>query len=221
MKVALLLPGYLDSPDYLHMITFEKGLKELGYVTERIDPCNLWNGGDINKYTLTNYIKQVKERVDFYKDENPEEIILIGHSLGGFVSIIAGCRIPEVDKIISLCSPPDTVSALGKWKGKEPRHSERNLPNDVNSSRSFDVPYTFAEDGIQYSAVEEVKRCEKPMMIFIALNDQSVAPEETEKIVTAAINPYVVRQPNMGHNFRNNQEECDIVMKEIDKFLNN
>lgn len=31
MKVALLLPGYLDSPDYLHMQTFSKRLSELGY----------------------------------------------------------------------------------------------------------------------------------------------------------------------------------------------
>ena len=40
MKLALLLPGYLDSPDYLHMKIFEKGLKGLGYTTERLDP--LW-----------------------------------------------------------------------------------------------------------------------------------------------------------------------------------
>jgi hypothetical protein len=38
MKVALLLPGYLDSPDYLHMMTFENMLKELGFVVERLDP---------------------------------------------------------------------------------------------------------------------------------------------------------------------------------------
>ena len=219
MKVALLLPGYLDSPDYLHMITFEKGLKELGYVVERLDPCNLWSGGDVNKYTITNYIEQVKERVDFYKQENSEEIILIGHSLGGFVSIVAGCRIPGVDKIISLCSPPDRINTLLKWNGNEFRHSERDLPNDKKSFRVFEVPYSFAEDGIQYSAVEEVKKCNKPIMIFVALDDKSVAPEEAEKIVSAANSPHVVRQPNMGHDFRNNQEECNIVMGEIEKFL--
>ncbi len=39
MKVALLLLGYLDSPNYLYMVVFEKRLRELGYLTERIYPC--------------------------------------------------------------------------------------------------------------------------------------------------------------------------------------
>lgn len=56
-------------------------------------------------------------------------------------------------------------------------------------------------------------------MIFIALNDTVVKPEWTEEIVSNANNPYVVRQPNMGHDFRNSQEECNIVMAEIEKFL--
>ena len=62
MKLALLLPGYLDSPDYLHMKTFEKGLKKLGYTTERLDPCDLWKTGDVKNYTITNYLKQIQER---------------------------------------------------------------------------------------------------------------------------------------------------------------
>jgi hypothetical protein len=31
MKLAILLPGYLDSPDYLHMSVFSKRLIELGF----------------------------------------------------------------------------------------------------------------------------------------------------------------------------------------------
>ncbi len=38
MKLALLLPGFLDSPDYLHLTTIEKGLQALGYTVVRLDP---------------------------------------------------------------------------------------------------------------------------------------------------------------------------------------
>lgn len=31
MKIAVLLPGYLDSPDYLHMKFFDTRLTRLGY----------------------------------------------------------------------------------------------------------------------------------------------------------------------------------------------
>lgn len=219
MKVALLLPGYLDSPDYLHMLTFEKRLKELGYTVERLDPCHIWRTGDLENYTVTNYVNQVRERVASYVDQNPEEIVLIGHSMGGFTAIIAGSRIAEVSRIISLCPPPDRHGSAKEWKGSGFRHSKREFPDDPTKFRVFEVPHSFAEDGQQYSAVEEVKSLTKPLMIFIALDDHVVPPELTERIVTNAKNPHVVRQPNMGHDFRRSQEQSDVVMQEIEKFL--
>lgn len=218
MKVALLLPGYLDSPDYLHLVTFEKRLKELGYTVERLDACNLWRTGDVENYTITNFIKQIRERVDSYKNQDPEEIVLIGHSNGAFTSIVAGARMPDVTKIIALCPPPDKEGSEHKWVDGV-RVSKRDLPNDSTKFREFAIPDTHIKDAIQYSAVEDVKKINKPIMIFIALDDTVVNPEWTEEIVSNANNPYVVRQPNMGHDFRNSQEECNIVMNEIEKFL--
>jgi len=218
MKLALLLPGYLDSPDYLHMITFEKRLKELGYTVERLDACNLWKTGDVKNYTITNFIKQIKDRVGFYRGQSPDEIVLIGHSNGAFVSIVAGTRIPEVTKIVSLCPPPDKEGSEHKWVNGV-RVSKRDLPDDPTKSREFAIPETHIKDAIQYSAVEDVKKIHKPIMILIALDDTVVKPEWTEEIVANANNPYVVRQPNMGHDFRNSQEECNTVMAEVEKFL--
>lgn len=218
MKVALLLPGYLDSPDYLHLVTFEKRLKELGYSVERLDACNLWKTGDVENYTTTNFIKQIKERVDYYESQNPEEIVLIGHSNGAFTAILAGARIPEVTKIVSLCPPPNKEGSEHKWVNGV-RVSKRDLPNDPTKFREFAIPASHIKDALKYSAIEDVKEIHKPIMIFIALDDTVVKPKWTEEIVSNANNPYVVRQSGMGHDFRNSQEECNIVMSEIEKFL--
>ena len=218
MKVALLLPGYLDSPDYSHIITFEKRLKELGYTVERLDPCDLWKTGDVDNYTITNFIKQIKDRVDYYKNQNPEEIVLIGHSNGAFTAIVAGARIPEVTKIVSLCPPPDKEGSEHKWVNGV-RVSKRDLPDNPKAFREFAIPDTHIKDAVQHSAVEDVKKIQKPIMIFIALDDTVVLPEWTEEIVSNANSPYVVRQPAMGHDFRFSQKECDIVMNHIEKFL--
>jgi pimeloyl-ACP methyl ester carboxylesterase len=218
MKVALLLPGYLDSPDYLHMRIFEKRLSELGYIVERLDPCHLWETGDIDNYSITNFINQIRERVEFYEDQNPEEIILVGHSNGAFTAIVAGARIPEVTKIISLCPPPDKEGSEHKWVNSA-RVSKRDLPNDATKFREFVIPVSHIKDALKYSAVDDVKKIHKPIMIFIALDDTVVKPEWTEEIVSNANNPYVVRQPNMGHDFRQSEKECNIVMAEIEKFL--
>ncbi|MFA6004978.1 MAG: alpha/beta hydrolase [Patescibacteria group bacterium] len=219
MKLALLLPGFLDSPDYLHFKTFEKRLIELGYTVERIDPCNLWATGNTKDYSTTNYLKQVEERVLFYQPPQPNEVILIGHSLGGLVSIIAGNRIASVTKVVSLCSPVDISNLAKKWNGKAPKHSKRDLPENTQEIRDFEIPYTFVEDGLQYSALKEVKELHKPIMILIALADKQISQEETEKIVASANNPFVVRGENMEHNFRFSQKDCDMVMKEIENFL--
>lgn len=219
MKLALLLPGYLDSPDYLNLKTFDKRLSELGWTVERLDPCHIWETGNVDNYSITNFIKQIREKVEFYQDQNPEEIVLIVHILGGFTAIIAGSRIAEVTKIVALCSPPDRIGQSLRWEKNQPRHSERELPDNPSQLRAFDVPYSFVDDGLQYSAAEEVKNIHKPIMIFIALEDKNIPPADTEQIVANANKPYVVRQPNMGHDYRESQQECDIVMAEIEKFL--
>jgi len=219
MKLALLLPGYLDSPDYLHMITFENGLKKLGYTVERLDPCNLWKTKDTKNYTVTNFIKQIKDRIDHYEKQNPEEIVLVGHSMGGFTAIVAGSKIDEVTKIVALCPPPDRNNSVHKWGENGVRVSKRDLPDKSEEFIEFAIPYSHVKDVLHYSAVEEAKIIHKPLMIFIALDDKVVPPIDTEKIVNAANNPYVVRQPDMGHDFRFSQEQCNIVTEEIEKFL--
>ena len=219
MKVALLLPGSLDSPDYLHLKTFDKRLTEMGYIVERLDLGGLWETGSAENYTITNSLKQIKERIDSYKDQNPSEILLLGHSRGALTAIIAGARMPEVTKIVALCSPVDIRNSINKWTIGEPRISKRDLPEDPTKFREFSVPYSYLEDALKYSAVEEVKKINKPLMIFMAMDDDTVLPSDIEKIVANANSPYVVRQPDMGHDFRKSQAQCDIVMDEIEKFL--
>lgn len=219
MKLALLLPGYLDSPDYLHMKIFEKKLLGLGYVVERLDPCSLWETGDTKNYTITNFIQQIIDRVHYYKTQAPEEIVLIGHSMGAFTAIIAGSMTQEVTKIVALCPPPDSKGSAKQWGGQAYRVSKRDLPDNPQKVREFAVPYSFVQDRSKYSAIEEVAHIHKPIMIFIALEDKTVIPERTEELVSKAHNPHVVRQPGMGHDFRHSARECEIVMKEIEKFL--
>jgi len=219
MKLVILLPGYVDSPDYLHLKIFEKRLEGLGYKAERLDPCNLWKTGDVENYNATNYLKTIKDCLDLYKDQKPEEVVLIGHSFGGAIAMIAGEKFTEVDKVIALC-PMTTFENWGakRWES-DYRKSERDLPNDPTKFRSFDMPLTITDDTNKYSVEQAVKNLHKPLMIFIALNDDVIKPEDLEKLVESANKPYVVRQENMGHNFRFSETESNLVMDEIERFL--
>ncbi len=218
MKLALLLPGYLDSPDYLHMKVIKTRLKAMNYTVEALDPCNLWKTGLVENYTITNYLSHIKQTIEKYASKNPKEIILIGHSLGGFVAIIAGIMFPQVSKTVALC-PPSRAASTIQWQLGKPRHSKRDLPEDPTRFKEFDIPYTFFEDALQYSALNAVSILEKPLMIFIAMQDTVVPPEQTETLVQHTLKPHVVRFPNIGHDFRHSITETEQVMDEIEKFL--
>jgi len=219
MKLAILFPGYVDSPDYLHLKIFEKRLIDLDYKVERLDPCNLWKTGEVENYNATNYLKDIKNCLDSYKEMKPEEIVLIGHSFGGAIAMIAGEKFDEVSKVIALC-PMTTFEGWGakRWEA-DYRISERDLPDDPTKFRYFEMPKSIADDASQYSVEEAVKNLKKPLMVFIALNDDVIKSEDLERLVENANDPYVVRQKNMGHNFRFSETESSLVMDEIEKFL--
>lgn len=219
MKLALLLPGFLDSPDYRHMLVIEKGLQELGYEVVRLDPCKLWETGETKDYSITNYIKQIKETIDSYGDQKFDDVLLVGHSVGGFVAIIAGEKFAEVTTIVALCPPAEFDNPPVKWKDNKVRISRRALPEDLSQTREFRVPISFAYDSFNYNAVEAVGRLTKPLMIFIALDDIIVPAEETEQLVQAAKNPYVIKLRGIEHDFRNSEEESEGVIDEIRRFL--
>lgn len=184
----------------------------------RLDPCNLWSNGNIQEYSITNYLKDIRKVIDEYADKNLSDLILVGHSVGGFVSIIAGERYPEVTKIVSLCPPSGFDNPPVKWKGEEDRIAHRDLPTDPAKSREFRVPISFAYDSFKYDTITAIRNIEKPLMLFIALEDTVVPPQDTEKLVDAANAPYVIRLEGIGHDFRHSKKECEIVMEEIENF---
>jgi esterase/lipase len=223
-SIAVLLPGYLDSGDYLHMVMIEEALTKLGYSVKRLDPCGLWRKKkSLGNYTVTNYLSEVRMAIDKLKNKikNPRDILVVGHSLGALVAIVAGSKFKDIKTIISLCPPVDLkrLGIKGDWKEKGERTSQRDLPENFSKQRSFSVPYTFIEDGLQYSALASVQSIKQPLMIFIADKDTDVPPSESMRVVEAARKPYVVRQKELDHDFRRSKKETKIVVDHIINFL--
>lgn len=219
MKLALLLPGYLNCPDWLDLVTIDKHLVQLGYTILRVDACNLWKTGDTKNYSVTNYLAQIKDIIDLYKQKT-EEIILVGHSLGASVAIIAGSKFSEVTKVISLCPEVDFNKSVEKWTDTGIRHSKRALPNDPSRYREFDIPKSFVEDKIKYSMPEALEKLNKPLMVLVGMQDNKNIPEDTIKVIKYINNVHLVKIEGMGHSFRKTSEEAERVAVEVEKYLN-
>lgn len=65
-KLAVLLPGFLDSKDYAHMVGLEQDLSKIGFTTVRFDPTGTWeSSGTINDYSFTQYLSDVTSVINF------------------------------------------------------------------------------------------------------------------------------------------------------------
>jgi len=204
------MPGYLDSPDYLHMKIFSKELQKISYDTKVVDPCNLWRGnGDIREYTTTKYIEEVEDIIKKNQDKY-DEIILLGHSLGGLVSILVAEKNKNISKVISLC-PPIGLDSVKSWRKDGIRRSKRDLPEDNEKFVEFLVPLSFCEDAHQYSALESIKNVKTSVVIVVCEKDKSVDPDETISIANeGGENVVLERIEDLGHNFRHSEKSSDI-----------
>lgn len=216
MKLAILLPGYIESPDYNHLIVIDKKLSDLGYIVARVDACNLWLTGDTNNYSTTNYINQVLQIINSYLPQNPSEIILIGHSLGCLVALHIGKICPQVTKVICLSPPVALDKSDHKWVDGF-RVSKKDLPNNPTEFREFSVPFSFVNDRKQYSIIKLLNGFNKPFLIITGEND-SLLPEVEELVKNQNIKNYI-KIKNMGHDFRQSDELCNQVASEIEEFI--
>ncbi len=111
--IAIFIPGFLDSKDHFHIYSLMYSLKHwykddymtLSYLS--FDPYGIWQSDNIYTYSFQGYIKSIDVILEYINSINPTiEIILIGHSLGGYVS----CYINKIlnlkaRKVILLMAP--------------------------------------------------------------------------------------------------------------------
>lgn len=217
MKLVLLLPGYLESPDYRHFVVIDEELTSLGYKVVRVDPCLLWTTGLVENYTLTNYTKQIKEIIDSYDAEVLEEVVLVGHSLGAAASIIVGADDARVAKVVCLSPTVKLDKSREKWNENGVRNSRKDLPDDPTKFREFSVPLSHLEDKSGYSVIDALNNLKIPIMFLFGSDDPSA--NEIQKVVDNNQISKVVKVENMGHDFRQSLDLCNLVAGEVKRFL--
>lgn len=216
MKLALLLPGYIESPDYHHLVVIDNYLQKSGYTTVRVDACHLWQTGDGSRYSTTGYIKQVEEIISSYVPQKPTEIVLVGHSLGTLVAAYLANNRNEVSKIVCLSPPIALDRSDHKWVNGF-RVSQKDLPSNSNQFREFSVPDSFISDRKQYSLLDSLNNNHKPILIIVGTEDPSLS-EVRSAVVKLNITNFI-EVPDMGHDFRQSDDLCRLVASQIVDFL--
>ena len=218
-KLALVLPGKLDTKDYPHMREHVDFLASQGYLALSFDPPGTWESdGDISIFTATNYMKAIKELIEYFGNK---PTILLGHSMGGAMSIITGIELKQVEKIISIMGkayyPKQNDT---KWKEMGYHLSIRDTPQEYKErTKTFHLPYSYLTDFYQYDATENLKKCTKPKLFILCNKDDENKKRIIKETFDITSEPKQLSIVDVEHDYRKHKSAIIEVNKIIKEFL--
>lgn len=220
-RLAILCAGFLDSKDYKGLVGLAETLCGQGYKVVRFDATGIWeSAGDISDYSTTQYLEDIKNVLEFMlRQERYGDILLGGHSRGGMAAILYAARDARISSVLGIM-PSSSRSMTGNrrtdWEKTGISISKRDFPGDKNKTREFRVPYSHLSDRDQYDVLESVRKIGVPIILIAGGVDELVPPEDVKIIFDNANEPKkFITIPDIGHDYRHNEDEVKIVNGEI------
>ncbi len=220
-KLALLIPGRLDTKDYAHLISHVEYLAKQGFLALAFDPPGTWkSSGKIEEYTTTNYIKSINELIAFFGNR---PTLLVGHSRGGSVAMLASMSNQAIMGAVLIMAnygvptPPDE-----KVKKSSFKISYRDLPpgtSKTSEQNKFKLPISYWEDGGRYNPLQALKKCTKPKLLIYGTKDEFTSPEEVKQIYENIPEPKMMVEIKAEHDYRRDPKAIQKVNRAIGIFL--
>lgn len=230
-KLAVLMPGWLDSKDYLDITTVAEALNTIGFTAVRFEPIGTWDSdGTIEDYSVTSYIKSVSDVINYMEEANgkPFDVVVSGgKSLGGLVSTIVASRDKRISGVLSLVAPLTLFRGTETaWEKNGVRHSKRDLPDKPDEYIDLSVPWSYAEKAQQYNVFDALKNLHVPILFVVGEKDEKFPPEVVKEAYDTASEPKrMVVIPGATHDYRKQGDEMlkkvtDEVLLFVKDFLN-
>ncbi len=222
-KLAILCPGFLDSKDYSGLLDLAKRLNKQAYTVVRFNPTGTWeSAGEIADYTITQYLKDIKNVLDFMlKEKNYQQILLGGHSQGAQLTILFTAKDLRISQVLAIMpsSGPTIGERRTNWK-KNGYIGTRDLPFSRKQTIEFKVPFSRVLDRDQYDALGDIKKIKVPIFIIAGELDEIVLPAEVKKLYANQPKLFL-SLPAIGHDYRLNDDEVKFVNDKIMEKLEN
>lgn len=220
-KLAIVVPGRLDTKDYLHNTSLVDFLAERGYFALSFDPPGTWESpGSIDLYTTTNCLNAVDELIEYF---GGKPTLIAGHSRGGTIAMLAGPKNPHITHIVPI------FAYYGAPADPEPERivdgavvSFRDLPpgtEKTKEQKEFRLPLNYFKDGAQYNALDGLKSCTKPKLFFYGEEDDMNEPQYVKEAFEISSEPKIIHGVKSDHDYRYHPEIVAEVNRVIGGFL--
>lgn len=219
-KVALVLPGRLDTKDYVHMATLVDYLAKQGYYAVSFDVPGTWESpGDISKYSTTLYLKATNELIEYFGNK---PTLLVGHSRGSTIAMLASGN-PVVTGIVVI------MATYGLPTGIHPEISKRGFiveqrdlpPGSVRSKEkvAFNLSNYYFTDGQKYEPVEILRRLNKPKLLIYGDEDEFTQPQRVKEVFASIPKPKMIHEVKSEHDYRLHSDVIDEVNATVGSFI--
>jgi pimeloyl-ACP methyl ester carboxylesterase len=218
-KIALVLPGRLDTKDYIHMISHINILSTLGFYAVSFDPPGSWeSSGTLEDYSTTNYVQVVNEIIDQY--DRPT--LLLGHSRGASVAMLASDN-PNVKALVLAMATygPAVEPSTGEIKG-DYAVSFRDLPpgsEHTAKKKEFHLPLKYFEDSKIYNPSAKLETFSGPKLIICGTKDAFFSPQEAKDKFDELKPPKEFLELDTEHDYRLHPEIIDEINQSIKEFV--
>jgi pimeloyl-ACP methyl ester carboxylesterase len=220
-KLAVLCPGFLDSKDYAGLVALAEALCKKGYTAVRLDPTGTWESeGDIEEYTNTQYLDDIKHVLDHMLTEHEyTEVLLGGHSRGGQMSLLYAARDSRVTKVLGIM-PSSGRTLVGarrdEWEAQGVSVSKRDLPENPEETCEFRVPFSHVLDREQYAVSEDIQNVTAEVYLVAGEFDTLVLPKDVRWLYDLAPEPkHFLEIQGVGHDYRKDMGEVAIATDAI------
>ena len=218
-KLAILIPGRLDTKDYANFISHAEYLADQGFLALAFDPPGTWeSAGKIEDYTTTNYIKTVNEIIEYFGDR---PTLLLGHSRGGTIAMLSCMQNLAINGIVLIMAnygPP--TPPREQTNGFIVSYSDLPPGTSITKEqKKFSLPISYWEDGQKYNPVRALDKCTKPKLLIYGTEDEFVSPEEVKNIYQKIPEPKMISEVKSEHDYRRDKNAIQEVNKAIGKFL--
>lgn len=219
-KMAILLPGRLDTKDYANFVSHGNYLAEKGFLVIAIDPPGTWDSpGDIKGYTTSMYVQCINELIDYFGNK---PTLLLGHSRGGATAMLASDN-PAVAGLVLVNAAYGNPSSPNPQKIKNNALLEyRDIPpgdSRTEEKRRFELPLNYFEDGARHNPVAILKKFNGPKLVIHATRDGFTRFEEVKKIYNTLQDPKTLLEIDCEHDYRLFPEAIKSVNKALGEFL--
>lgn len=224
----IILHGFTGYKEEAHLEELATTLVRNGFVAIRFDCSGSGESdGTFKKdYLVSNYLKDIEcvyryLRTLKFIDEN--KIGVVGHSMGGMLSIIFASQQPGIKACVAISSP--TTMIASDWIKAAIEEWERVgwLYEEISRDGSqIKIPFFFIIDANKYDALDFVKKLRCPLLVMLGLIDDVVSPNDTRKVFKKAkVKKELIEIKGMGHDYKKDSKLIKTVNEKILKFLKN